>query len=296
MTRKGKQHRTHRVKKDLPHTRLLDYCSEAFPLLGSRTAVKKAIADGRLLRNGRPVQPNDPLRKGDRLELKGAGLSKARKYDRDLPVVYEDDHLIVVNKPGGLAVNGPRVQTVENALAGNVRPSPEADALPRPVAVHRIDVPTKGLVLLAKTKEALIRLSKAFEENEVRKEYQAVVHGQPPREGTIDDPIEGKEAITRFETLRTAPSRVYEHLSLLRLRPVTGRTHQLRIHLRGRGHLIVGDKAYAGRQRTILGKGLHLCACRLAFEHPVTGEPIDLRIDPPRRFNKLLQRETKRFS
>lgn len=296
MAKKGKQPLRHRVKKDLLHISLVDYCSEAFPLLGSRTAVKKAIADGRLLRNGRPAHLTDTLQKGDRLELKGAGLSKARKYDRDLPVVYEDDHLIVVNKPGGLAVNGNRTSTVENALAGSSRPSPEPDALPRPVAVHRIDLPTKGLVLLAKTKQALIRLSKAFEENEVRKEYQAVVHGQTPGEGTIDDPIEGKEAITRFETLYTAPSRVYEHLSLVKLCPVTGRTHQLRIHLQGRGHLIVGDKAYAGRQPTILGKGLHLCACRLVFEHPATGQPIDLKIHPPEKFNKLLQRETKRFS
>lgn len=289
----GKQH--HRVDFISPGTSLADYCKEAFPLLGSKTAVKKAIATGRLLINGEPARFNSQLKIGDRLELQGSGLPKARKFDQDLPVVYEDDYLIVVRKPAGIAVNGTRIKTVENALAGQVVPSQQADALPRPVAVHRLDVPTKGLVLLAKTKEALVRMSKAFEGGEVRKEYTAVVHGKPPASGRVDQPVHKKEALTEFDTLRTVPSHVYKHLSLVQLRPITGRTHQLRIHMKQTGHLIVGDKQYAKGQKTILGKGLFLCATKLVFRHPFTDEPLVLTTPPPRRFVKTLDREEERY-
>jgi RluA family pseudouridine synthase len=289
-----KRQQKHRVRSITPGTSLTDYCRKAFPLLGSKTAVRKAIADGRLLVNGQPAQLQTMLQQGDQLQLKGAGQPKARKFDQDLPVVWEDDHLLIVNKPGGIATNGDRVQTVENALAGSIPPPPLPDALPRPVAVHRIDLPTKGLVLLAKTKSALMSMSQAFEDNQVRKAYQAVVHGQPPAAGTFDAPIDGKTAVTHFQTLRTVPSQVYGHLSLLELQPVTGRTHQLRIHLQQAGHLIVGDKHYAKDKDTILGKGLFLCACRLSFTHPHTGEKVEVRVRPPRRFLKTLDREEGR--
>ncbi|MCO6477502.1 MAG: hypothetical protein J5I94_12805, partial [Phaeodactylibacter sp.] len=148
------------MRKVSSNTSIVEYCSRAFPLLGSRTAVKKAIVGGRLLHNGRPARPEATVKPGDRLELRGAGISEARDFDMDMEVVYEDDHLLIVNKPAGIAVNGDRIKTVENAVAGTEQPSDEPDALPRPVAVHRIDVPTRGLVLLAKTKSALISLSK----------------------------------------------------------------------------------------------------------------------------------------
>jgi len=289
----GKQY--HRVDFIAQGTALTDYCKEAFPLLGSKTAVKKAIATGRLLVNGELAQFSTRLKVGDQLELQGSGLPKARKFDKDLPVIFEDDYLIVVRKAAGIAVNGTRIKTVENALAGQVRPSSQPDALPRPIAVHRLDVPTKGLVLLAKTKEALMRMSKAFAGGEVRKEYTAVVHGKPPKSGTVDQPVHKKEALTEFDTLRSVPSRVYKHLSLVKLRPITGRTHQLRIHMKQAGHLIVGDKQYAQAQKTILGKGLFLCATKLVFRHPFTDEPLVLTTPPPKRFAKTLDREKKRY-
>jgi len=289
----GKQY--HRVDFIAQGTSLTDYCKEAFPLLGSKTAVKKAIATGRLLVNGELAQFSTRLKVGDQLELQGSGLPKARKFDKDLPVIFEDDYLIVVRKAAGIAVNGTRIKTVENALAGQVRPSSQPDALPRPIAVHRLDVPTKGLVLLAKTKEALMRMSKAFAGGEVRKEYTAVVHGKPPKSGTVDQPVHKKEALTEFDTLRSVPSRVYKHLSLVKLRPITGRTHQLRIHMKQAGHLIVGDKQYAQAQKTILGKGLFLCATKLVFRHPFTDEPLVLTTPPPKRFAKTLDREKKRY-
>ncbi|MEM1120681.1 MAG: RluA family pseudouridine synthase, partial [Bacteroidota bacterium] len=199
------------------------------------------------------------------------------------------------NKPAGIAVNGNRNKTVENVVAAIAKTSKAIDALPQPVAVHRIDVPTKGLVLLAKTKSALIKLSKAFQNNEVQKMYWAIAHGKTPQKGQINQAIQGKKAITNFETLRVANSRTFEYLSLVKLLPITGRTHQLRIHLKDQGHLIVGDKMYTGSTKTILGKGLFLCAGQLQFSHPFNGKMLDLRIDIPRRFEKLLEREGSRY-
>ena len=285
----------HRIKSVPPNTRLTDYAAQIFPILGSRTAAKKAIFSGALLVNDELATEGDFVKKGDVLVLK-MKAAKRPKVDIDLPIVFEDDYLIVINKPAGIAVNGNRNKTVENAVAGLAKQSHELDALPSPVAVHRIDVPTKGLVLLAKTKGALIKLSKGFENNQVKKVYWAVVHGETPAEGRIDQPIKNKKAITDFKTVKTVPSRIFQHLSLLKLMPVTGRTHQLRIHLQLEGHLIVGDKQYAGYQKTILGKGLFLFAGGLVFKHPVTGETMDLTVKSPNRFLKLLEREGKRFS
>lgn len=295
MARRNKKYWKHRVEEVTEPTGIYSYCSRFFPILGSKSAAKKAIAGGRLKLNGRKARPGDKVSNGDVLELLGSGLSKAKSFDIDLDILCEDDFLLVVNKPAGIAVNGKRRKTLENALAGSVQPSRRSDALPRPVAVHRIDVPTRGLVLLAKTKTALIRLSKAFQENQVEKEYVAVVHGQPPAEGRLEDAVAGKKALTIFSTLDTAPSRVFGHLSLLQLKPVTGRTHQLRVQLEKNNYLIVGDKTYANGRKTILGKGLFLCSCRLQFDHPGNGKRMDFQIDPPKKFRRILWRERQRF-
>lgn len=283
------------VRLQKPFARLVDYCAREIPSLGSRTAAKKAIMTGRLLLNGEAARLSDLIRNGDVLELQSLFVKARRAVKIDLDIVYEDDYIIVVNKPGGIAVNGSRDKTVENALQQVAQKSQAEGALPFPVATHRLDVPTKGLVLLAKTKRSLIRLNKAFQAGKVSKAYIAVVHGKPPASGRIDQPVNDKEAITDFERLEVAPSRVFGHLSLLRLTPITGRTHQLRIHLKEKGHLVVGDRTYAERTQTILGKGLFLCSCMLAFEHPENGEKIRLEIEPPTRFNRLLEREAKRF-
>lgn len=275
--------------------KFIGFAAKVFPILGSKSAVKKAIAEERLYINGKIARYTAQLKRGDLLELKAKAASTFKKYDIDLEIVYEDDFLIIVNKPGGIAVNGSRNKTVEHALLDKNKSNRQPDALPNPIAIHRIDLPTKGLVLFAKTKTAQIQLSKAFQQNTVKKTYFAVVHGRPHETGIINHPIAGKQAITEFERVQLADSQVFGHLSLVKLHPITGRTHQLRIHLKEKGHLIVGDKQYAGAQKTILGKGLFLCACQLAFTHPITKEALSIHIDVPTKFKKLLQREQDRF-
>ena len=287
---------TYHVISEGAKQRIIDFGSTAFPILGSKSATKKAIAAERILINGKVERFSYVLRKGDVIELHGSGVHKVKKYDMELETVFEDPFLLIVNKPGGIAVNGNRFKTIENAVADRNFNNKQPDKLPRPVAVHRIDVPTCGLVMLAKTKSALIRLSRGFQKNKVKKEYLAVVHGQPPTKGRIFKPVDGKDAATKYECLRTVPSRNYKFLSLVRLMPVTGRTHQLRIHMTGAGHLIVGDKLYSEAQKTILGKGMLLCACRLEFAHPWTGKPVVAEISPPLKFSKVMAREEQRYS
>lgn len=295
MAKKSGNRWTHKATNLKSNTRIAEYSAGVFSILGSKSAAKKALSSGRLWLNGRQASYTDVVKKGDLLELRGSAIQKIKKYEIDLEIIYEDDFLVVVNKPGGIAVNGNRYKTVENALADINKNNRQADALARPVAAHRIDVPTNGLVLLAKTKTALIQLGKAFQDNKVQKEYVALAHGQTPEKGQIDEAIQGKRAVTQYETLQSVSSKVFKHLSLLKLKPITGRTHQLRIHLKDKGHLIVGDKLYAEGRKTILGKGLLLCARRLQFAHPIDGRLLDLQIDPPTKFFRIMEREKNRF-
>lgn len=293
--KKNNRTNKHKVPAMKSRVRLSDYCGNVFQLLGSKSATKKAIAAKNILLNGRIANTGDYVRAGDVIELKRSNTKKIKKIDIDIEIVYEDEYLVVVNKPGGIAVNGNRYTTVENAVVHLKAPNHVADALPQPVAVHRIDVPTKGLVILAKTKTALINMSRLFQENKVDKAYVAVVHGESPESGTIQQAISGKNAVTNFTTERVVPSRFYKHLSLVKMNPITGRTHQLRIHMKDAGYLILGDKQYAKDTKTLLGKGLFLCATTLKFKHPITDKEMKLHIPTPRRFERVLDREAARF-
>ena len=123
----------------------------------------------------------------------------------------------------------------------------------------------------------------------MQKEYIALVHGEIQEQGTINQAISGKKAITQFNKIKSVSSRIFEHLSLVKLKPITGRTHQPRIHLKDLGHLIVGDKQYAAGEKTILGKGMMLCARRLQFEHPVSKKLTEIEIPYPTKFDRILE-------
>ncbi|MFK7934025.1 MAG: RluA family pseudouridine synthase [Saprospiraceae bacterium] len=220
---------------------------------------------------------------------------KKQQFNVDMPTIFEDEYLLIVNKPGGIATNGNRNKTVEQLVRPQRFKKMPKDKLPKPVAAHRIDVPTKGLVILAKSKRALAGMGKLFQNRQVSKTYFAIVHGKLQGTGRIDQPIDGKKSITDYEVEKTVQSRAFGHLTLVKLFPQTGRTHQLRIHLQQKGHLIIGDKMYAGAQRTILGKGLFLCAAALEFTHPITNKLVNVHIELPSRFQRLLEREESRF-
>lgn len=213
-----------------------------------------------------------------------------KAYSLPLEVILEDEHLAVIHKPAGILVSGNAFRTIVNALQGNLKPSEAADALPWPRPVHRLDHGTSGLLLVAKTSRALVSLGQQFESRTVQKRYRAVVIGKPQQSGTVESPIDGKEALTEYQLVRSVPSKRSGHLSLLDLFPRTGRRHQLRIHMASLGHPILGDKEYGIEGMILKGKGMFLAAVELQFTHPVTDREVVCKIEQPGKFERFLDK------
>lgn len=200
-----------------------------------------------------------------------------------IEIVYLDDHLLIANKPPGLlSVPG---RGAEKSVCLTAMLEPDYGTV---LAVHRLDMDTSGLIVLARNTIAHRTLSRTFERRQIEKQYHAIVYGEPEsRSGLIDLPIgrdwadrprrcidhvSGKPSQTSWLKLRTAPGR-----SLLQLSPHTGRTHQLRLHCSAIGHAIIGDRLYGSRGPK---ERLFLHASALLFDHPVTGAKIDIRSRP----------------
>lgn len=210
-------------------------------------------------------------------------------------MLYEDDQLAIVNKPAGLPTSGNQFRTLENALIDQLKPSGAEDAMGWPKPVHRLDAPTSGLVIFAKTLSARIALGSMLEKKKIRKTYQAIVMGRPPASGSLDSPVNGQQAYTDFRLLKTVPSLKSGSLSLLELEPHTGRTHQLRIQLSDAGFPILGDPLYGSPGAILKGKGLFLCAVALRLEHPGSKAPLEVSIPAPKKFESRLQGEQARW-
>lgn len=206
----------------------------------------------------------------------------------DLGIVYDDDDIVVVDKPSGVAAHpsvGWQGPTVLGALAAGGYRIATTGAAERQGVVHRLDVGTSGLMVVAKTERAYVALKRAFKEREVEKIYHAVVQGHPdPLAGTIDAPIgrhpshswkfavtpDGKDSVTHYETLEAFPG-----ASLLEIHLETGRTHQIRVHMAAHRHPCVGDPLYGADPTLSARLGLirqWLHAHELSFAHPTTGE------------------------
>lgn len=287
---------THIVPANISNVRLSDYAVGIFPQLPSKKGLKKAIKNGQIYINGEKAATGNWVTTGQKIELVALDKKPPKIYQLDLPVIYEDEQLAVIQKPAGIIVSGNQFHTIQNALLHNLTPSKAIDAFQLPRPVHRLDHATSGLLLIAKTTAANIHLSQQFEKKTIQKRYQAVVMGQIiPTSGIIEVKIEDKVATTKYEMLQTVPSLKATHLSLVDLYPLTGRTHQLRIHLAHLGHPILGDKLYHQDKPLLTGKGLFLAAVELIFEHPVSGEPMNFRIDAPTKFGYRLEQENRRW-
>ena len=273
--------------------------------LGSRSRAQRLIVAGRVLVDGATVRKNHRVGGGERVLVDetpedvppaDGGASVA-----PFQIAYEDEHLIVVDKPAGVVVHparGHREGTLAQALAGRGAGGEEAW---RAGIVHRLDRNTSGLLVVAKDDGVHRTLKAALAAREIRREYLALVEGRPPaRSGTIQAPIgrdrrqrmlmsadadanAAKDAITHFEV-----ERALAQATLLRVRLQTGRTHQIRVHMRAIGHPVCGDPEY-GRANVYGLQRQFLHAARLAFAHPVTGEPVDLRSPLPRDLRDALE-------
>ncbi|MGA9589853.1 MAG: RluA family pseudouridine synthase [Salegentibacter sp.] len=277
---------THIVPKVDEKIRLQEYAVSIFKSIPTRSGIKKAIKRGELLLNGRPAKTSDWIQEGQKLELLKPELSTREFFKLRLPVIFEDEFIAVINKPAGFPTSGNYFKTIENALPLNLKISGELDALPSPLPAHRLDNPTAGLLICAKTRNSLSALHLAFDKKEIEKEYTALVHGITPEKAVFDDPVQGKEAKTRMARLEFYKIK-NDHYSLVKLSPETGRTHQLRIHLASAGTPIVQDELYGKASEFFQNKILFLLATGLNFEHPVTKKRIELQLPLPKRFRKI---------
>lgn len=258
--------------------------------LGSRSQAARLIEADLVLVDGRAARKGQRVRGGERIVVLDApGAADAPDPDAAVApfqIAYEDEHLIVVDKPAGVVVHparGHRQGTLAQALAGRVAGGGEDW---RAGIVHRLDRGTSGLLVVARSDAVHRALKAALAARTMRREYLALVEGRPPaRSGTIEAPIgRDRRVRTRMSTDTDAPKPAITHFeleralprsTLLRVRLQTGRTHQIRVHLQAIGHPVCGDPDYGtaglyGLRRQFLH------AVRLAFEHPVTGAALDV--------------------
>lgn len=266
--------------------------------VASKAKARKAINAGEILVNGRKATVDTKVQGGDVISYhskKGTPSPKkatSKVFEEKLEVVFEDEHMAIINKPGGLPVNGNQFKTLENALPFNLKPTAEEDALDIMRPLHRLDGPTCGLVLSAKTERAQVVMGQQFEKKTIRKRYKAVVIGTlKESKGTIEDLVDDKPSKTEYEVIHSSKSSQYGTLSLVNLFPITGRTHQLRIHMSNLGHPVIGDKFYSKEHPVQEGKGLLLCSDKVWFNHPVTEKPIEVEINVPNKFRKYMERQ-----
>jgi len=282
------------VPEAYPVSTLRVFAREYFVLhYPSGKGVKKAIEKGLFLVNGEKGKTGTLVHPGDKVQLMSENLETIPLLDLRLEVIFEDAHFGLIVKPSGLSVHNHQLRNVVNALPGNLYQSDEPDALKRPVPVHRLDSLTSGLLLVAKTRRFQIEIGRMFENGQIGKKYIAVVIGKLEEGKEVDLQIDGLPALSLIEPVKCLASPKFGHLTVVNLYPKTGRTHQLRIHCTHLGHPILGERLYATELPNLSGKGLFLASVGLEFLHPVTGEKMQFKIEPPAKFRKYLDEKER---
>lgn len=271
----------------------------------TRSRIQQLIEQEAVMVNGKATKSNYKINPGDLIEVSYEDLSELDVAAQNIPldIRYEDSDVIVINKPRGMVVhpaNGNQQGTLVNALLYHCKDLSGINGVLRPGIVHRIDKDTTGLIIVAKNDKAHLELSKQLQDKTVNRLYYALVHGTFAHDyGTIDAPIgrdetdrqkmavtekNSKEARTHFRVMER-----FKDYSLVECRLETGRTHQIRVHMRYIDHPIVGDEKY-GYRRTMKIGGQLLHAHQLEFVHPSTGEKMVVEAEIPQDFAEVLQR------
>ncbi|WP_160131321.1 RluA family pseudouridine synthase [Kordia antarctica] len=285
---------THIVPKLENSVRIQEYDVAVFESVLTKSSLKKIIKKKLLLINGNVATTATFVSENDTIEIYAVATIPKKIFKLAISVVFEDDDIAIINKPAGFPTNGNYFKTIENALPHNLKPSHAPDKLPFPKPVHRLDNPTSGILIVAKTKSAQFHLYKQFELQEVSKVYEAIVIGKTNLHGEINSAVAEKEALTIYETIQTVSSLQNGYLSHVKLFPKTGRTHQLRIHLKSINHPIIGDQIH-GKDEENYKKGMFLCATSIQFTHPKTKEKCSFTVEPPNKYRIFLEREARRF-
>lgn len=300
----------YRPEKEQVGERLDSYLASVAEM--TRSAAAKAIEGGLVLVNGAPSQKKYAVKAGDEISFEP---SEPEEYDVEpenipLDIVYEDDMIIVINKPSGMVVHpapGNYTRTLVNALLYHCKDSLSGvGGVMRPGIVHRIDKDTSGLLVVAKCDKAHVALSEELKYHGITREYRALcIGGFKEDEGTVDYPIGrhpkdrkkmavvkegGREAVTHYRVLER-----FGGISYLALELETGRTHQIRVHMSYKGHPLLGDEVYGASKcrfeerhpKLFDGQALH--ATRLTLTHPETGERMSFDAPLPDNFQKALE-------
>lgn len=276
----------------------------------SRAQIQTWIKLGLVMVNGEEVKANYRIQENDQINWSKPEIETIEIEPEAIPldIIYEDDDLLVVNKPKGMVVHpaaGHQSGTLVHALLHHTDQLATINEDDRPGIVHRLDRDTSGLLVVAKTNEAYESLVEQLKERSAKRSYLALVHGAIPHEyGTIEAPIgrnpkdrqsmavvdKAKEAVTYFEVIE----RINQKYTVIKCSLKTGRTHQIRVHMKYIGFPIVGDPKY-GRKKSIQEDGQALHACELGFNHPRTKEWMNFEVDPPQSFNNYLEKAKEMY-
>lgn len=269
----------------------------------SRSQIQGWLKDDVILVDGKAVKSNYKVQEGETItwHVPDPEPMDILPEDMNLDIVYEDSDVIVVNKPSGMVIHpaaGHYSGTLVNGLLHHCTDLSGINGVERPGIVHRIDKDTSGLLMVAKNDKAHRSLADQLSKKTVERKYEAVVHGEISHEyGTIDAPIGrdtkdrqkmtvvdgGRDAVTHFRVIR-----LFNDFTHVECKLETGRTHQIRVHMRYISHPLAGDPKYGPRKTLDLnGQALH--AKVLGFEHPSTGEWMHFEVDPPREFTDVLR-------
>ncbi|WP_052444281.1 RluA family pseudouridine synthase [Flammeovirga sp. OC4] len=274
--------------------RFFDFILKQSQFVTSRNGLKKAFKEKRVVCNEQVLKGAEWITPDQEIVIYAEEAKAPKIFEMKLEVIFEDEDLAVIYKPSGIPVSGNQFKTIENALLYNVSQSPLLDAMPWPKPCHRLDAPTSGLLLIAKTRLARVKLGQQFEDKTIKKKYHAIAMGAfASKMDDINFDLEGKPCHSSYKVIKEIPSLRSEILTLVELEPHTGRTHQLRKHLAMIQHPIVGDKEYGEEGNTLKGKGLFLSSTSISFVHPRTNERQLFSTNYPSKFDALLERETK---
>jgi len=293
---------------DTTSLRIDKFLADSIPNL-TRTYIQKLIVEEKITVNNKSVKSNYKLTQGDEIYIAELVPQELSIVAQDIPVdiIYEDDALLIVNKPVGMVVHpapGNYTDTLVNAIMYHCKDRLSSiNGVARPGIVHRIDKDTSGLLIICKTDVAHSSIAAQLKDHSIKREYVGIVYNNlKEEEGTIEAPIgrgekdrkrmainykNGKHAITHYKVIERFNSPKYTYASF---RLETGRTHQIRIHMAMQGNPLIGDPLYGPKNAAFADNGQVLHAKTIGFIHPTTQEYMEFEVNPPEKFSRILEK------